>query len=189
MICSRALRLALPLAAAALLAGCASASSGTGAGAPASSGPASRAPASAGPASSAPSPAARAAVYLAEGGTVTGTHEYRPACAKGCLLSGDSTAAMWNMTWPTWDAAEAVGTGTEKIDDCTPNCAAGTVHSVAVRVTLTGPATAECAGRSTRYWTRVSFSWPRGLPPALSGGNGPANPLIYAGIGGSAGCA
>src|ERR1700753_1616744 len=170
MICSRVLRLTVPLAGLPLLARCTSFSSRTGA--------------AAGP----PSPAGTT-VYFAESGTVTGTHDYRPACAKGCLLSGDSTAAMWNMTWQSWNATEAAGSGTEKIDDCTPNCASGTVHAVAVRVTFSRPVTAKCAGASARYWTRVSFSWPRGLPSALSGGGGPVHPLVYSALAGGAGCA
>src|ERR1700733_8585265 len=145
---------AAALAAVALLAaGCSAASSSTG-GAAASSAPAAAsatASATAVTASAVPvsSPAASSAavtapavtasavaasgtatagpkVYLAEGGDVGGPSVYRPACASGCGLSGDGTTALWNMTWTTWDAAEAVGTGTEKIDDCNPNCAAGT---------------------------------------------------------------
>jgi hypothetical protein len=94
------------------------------------------------------------------------------------------------MTWPTWTATEAVGTGTEKIDDCTPNCAAGTLHALRVTVTFTKPVKAGCTASSTRlYWTRASFVWPDGLPAALSGQNAPVNPFTYPGIGGKEGCA
>ena len=41
-------------------------------------------------------------VYLAEGQDVRGRLLYRPACKPGCPLSGDSTAILDTMTWPTW---------------------------------------------------------------------------------------
>jgi hypothetical protein len=50
-------------------------------------------------------------VYLAEGQDVRGRLRYRPACKPGCPLSGDSTAILDTMTWPTSSASKAVGTG------------------------------------------------------------------------------
>src|ERR1700761_8271506 len=141
-------------------------------------GPASSGPASASPAAS-PSTAvvatkaparAPAVVYLAEGGSVTGTALHAPACPAGCLLSGDSTISLWDMTWTSWNSATAAGTGTEKLDDCTPNCAAGTLHPVPVKVTLSRPVMICLAGTGRWFWTRVSFTWPQGLPAAFAGG-------------------
>jgi hypothetical protein len=82
------------------------------------------------PAGQAASQAPARLVYLAEGGSVAGTAARAPACGAGCQLSGDGTTSLWDMTWPTWNSAVAAGTGTEKLDDCTPNCAAGTLHVV-----------------------------------------------------------
>ena len=209
----RVVPLAVPvtLALAALaLAGCASATStvaGAGAVTPAggasgaatvsappaagSSAAASSAGASSGAASSAaaapPSPAAT--VYLAESGDVHGTVVYRPACRAGCQLSGDGTTALWDMTWTSWTGRAAVGRGTEKIDDCDPDCAQGTLHAVPVTVTFTKPATAGCGTSARRYWTQVAFTWPHGLPAVLSGANAPANPFTYPGLGGTGSCA
>jgi hypothetical protein len=121
-------------------------------------------------------------VFLAEGGDVRGTTVYRLDCASGCPLSGDGTTALWNMTWTTWNATEGVGTGTEKIDDCNPNCAAGTLHAVAVRVTLSMPVMVCQPSSGAWYWTRVTFVWPDGLPAVFAGGNAPANPFNYPGI-------
>ena len=121
-------------------------------------------------------------VFLAEGGDVRGTAVYRPACDAGCGLSGDGTTALWNMTWTAWDSTQADGTGTEKIDDCDPNCAAGTLHAVAVRVALSKPVMACASGKGTWYWTRVIFTWPDGLPAVFSGDNKPSNPFDYPGI-------
>jgi hypothetical protein len=196
--------LLVPPLAIALLAGCASTASssssalagGTGtAGARAASSPAATVaasvPASAGPAQSPAPPSAPAGagsttpgqsgpqVLLAEGGDVRGTSVYRPACGSGCPLSGDGTTALWNMTWTAWDSTQADGTGTEKIDDCDPDCAAGTLHDVAVRVALSKPAMVCAAGKGTWYWSRVIFTWPDGLPAVFSGDNAPMNPFDY----------
>lgn len=121
-------------------------------------------------------------VYLAEGGSVGGTVVHAPACTAGCQLSGDSTTSLWDMTWATWNSTVAVGTGTEKLDDCTPDCAAGTLHPVPVKVTLSRPVMVCVAGTGTWFWTRVSFTWPSGLPAAFSGGNAPLNPFDYPGL-------
>jgi len=129
------------------------------------------------PASATPAPAQ--VVYLAEGGSVGGTAVHAPACAAGCPLSGDGTTSLWDMTWPTWNSAVASGTGTEKLDDCTPNCAAGTLHAVRVAVTLSRPVMVCVAGTGKWFWSRVSFTWPDGLPAAFSGVNAPLNPFDY----------
>jgi hypothetical protein len=144
----------------------------------ATSSPAQAAPPSTAAAGSATSSPARV-VYLAEGGSVGGTSVHAPACGTGCPLSGDGTTSLWDMTWPTWNSAVAVGQGTEKLDDCTPNCAAGTLHAVRVAVTLSSPVMACVAGTGKWFWTRVSFTWPDGLPAAFSGGNAPLNPFDY----------
>jgi hypothetical protein len=110
---------------------------------------------------------------------VRGTTVYRPACGSGCPLSGDGTTALWNMTWTGWDSTQADGTGTEKLDDCNPNCAAGTLHAVAVRVALSRPVMVCASGKGTWYWTQVIFTWPNGLPAVFSGDNAPSNPFEY----------
>ena len=139
-------------------------------------------PSTSAPAGPAATQAPARVVYLAEGGSVGGTIVRAPACDAGCALSGDGTTWLWDMTWPTWSSAVAAGTGTEKLDDCTPNCAAGTLHAVRVAVTLSRPVMVCVAGTGRWFWTRVSFTWPGGLPAALSGGNAPLNPFDYADI-------
>ncbi len=83
------------------------------------------------------------------------------------------------MTWTTWSAVQAVGTGTYKVDDCNPNCAAGTVHPVATVITLSQPVKA-CSASGTRwFWSHASFKFPAGLPKALQGSNAPQNPWTF----------
>jgi hypothetical protein len=173
-----------------LLAGCGGASTSVVGAALSSTARSASAPASAqaappstsAPAGPAPTQAPARVVYLAEGGSVGGTIVRAPACEAGCQLSGDATTSLWDMTWPTWNSTVAVGTGTEKLDDCTPNCAAGTLHAVRVAVTLSRPVMVCVSGTGRWFWTRVSFTWPDGLPAAFSGGNAPLNPFDYPGI-------
>jgi hypothetical protein len=113
-------------------------------------------------------------VYLAESQDVRATTAHAPGCQAGCPLSGDGTTVLWNMTWPTWTGGQAVGTGTEKIDGCDPNCAAGPEYSVAVTVTFSQPAR-DCA-LGEWFWTYATFTWPNGLPSALTGASAPTNP-------------
>jgi hypothetical protein len=146
--------------------------------------------AAAGPSATAgPSTAPSASeIFIASGQTLTGTPLHQPSCTGtyGCQLSGDSTAYLANMTWQSWTPTEAVGTGTEKLSDCTPNCAAATVYPVEVVVTFTQPVKA-CANGTVRwYWTRATFAYPKGLPTALQGQNAPANPWTFTALAQSA---
>jgi len=116
-------------------------------------------------------------VYLAESQDVSGTTAHAPGCQAGCPLSGDGTTVLWDMTWPTWTGGQAVGTGTEKIDGCDPNCAAGPEYSVKVIVTFSQPARDCTVGEW--FWTYATFTWPNGLPSALTGASAPTNPWDF----------
>ena len=123
-----------------------------------------------------------ARTYLAEGQDIRGTLLYRPACRSGCPLSGDSTAILAKMTWRTWSASKAVGTGTYDLDGSNPNCAAGPVYKVPAVVTLSHPVKV-CSAAGTRWvWTKASFRFPHGLPKALRGGNAPLNPWVFSSV-------
>jgi hypothetical protein len=121
--------------------------------------------------------------FLATGQDINGTLLHEPACGGfGCALSGDSTTFLANMTWTTWSGTEAVGTGTYKINDCNPNCAAGHVYSVATVVTLSQPVKV-CSASGTHWvWSHASFSFPDGLPTALQGQNAPQNPWTFSAL-------
>jgi hypothetical protein len=118
--------------------------------------------------------------FLATGQDINGTLLHEPACGgSGCALSGDSTTFLSKMTWTSWSGTEAVGTGTYKIDDCNPNCAAGHVYSVATMVTLSQPVKV-CSASGTHWvWSQASFTFPDGLPTALQGQNAPQNPWTF----------
>jgi hypothetical protein len=82
------------------------------------------------------------------------------------------------MTWSRWNGAEAVGTGTERIESCNPDCASGGQYAVKVVVTLTRPVK-DCGDGGIYFWTHASFDWPAGLPAAISGGSAPVNPWDF----------
>jgi hypothetical protein len=127
-------------------------------------------------------PQSAAGTFLAPGQDIRAAPLHEPACAAGCALSGDATAFLYRMTWRTWSAAAAVGAGTYRLDDCNPNCAAGTVYPVAAVVTLSQPVRA-CLPSGTRwFWSRASFAFPHGLPKALQGSNGPQNPWVFSSL-------
>jgi hypothetical protein len=121
--------------------------------------------------------------FLAAAQDISGTLWHEPVCdGYGCALSGDSTAFLVSMKWTTWSGTEAVGTGTYKLDDCNPSCAAGHVYPVAAVVTLSQPVKV-CSPSGTRWvWSRASFTFPDGLPQALAGQNGPQNPWTFSAL-------
>jgi hypothetical protein len=126
---------------------------------------------------------------------VHGTIVRAPACAGGCPLSGDGTIVLYRMTWTSWTARAATGTGTEDIETCQPSCATGADYQVPVVVTLTGPmrdcasgSPASPAGPPLYLWTRAAFRWPRGLPAALRGASAPYNPWTFTALQGDLGC-
>jgi hypothetical protein len=124
-----------------------------------------------------------ASTFLAAAQSLNGTLLHQPACGgSGCALSGDSTAFLFQMKWTTWSGSEAVGTGTYKLDDCNPNCAAGHVYSLPTVVTLSQPVKV-CSSSGTRWvWTHAFFVFPQGLPQGLEGQNAPQNPWTFSGL-------
>ena len=122
-----------------------------------------------------------ASTFLAPGQDINGTALYRPACNSGCPLSGDSTAILDKMSWRTWSATEAVGTGIYKLDACNPNCAAGPVYSVATVVTLSNPVKV-CSSPEPAGSGPAPRSFPAGLPKALHGGSAPKNPWVFSAV-------
>jgi hypothetical protein len=126
--------------------------------------------------------------FIAEGQNIGGTALHEPACRSGCVLSGDATSILDNMTWRTWTTTAATGAGTESIEGCVPNCASGGQYRVPVVVTFSRPVK-DCPARTgaartgTRwFWSRASFTYPHGLPKALRGARAPTNPWTFTSV-------
>lgn len=72
---------------------------------------------------------------------------YVTACA-------DANNAVTKLRWTSWRPGAAAGTGVERSNDCTPNCAAGHFHVYKVRVAVTAPK--PWPGHNRRhYFTRM----------------------------------
>lgn len=110
-------------------------------------------------------------VYLAPGQDLSyGADLYRPSTAQ---ISADGTYFLSNMTWSTWTATTATGTGTALMDDCNPNCARGRIYRVPVQVTFSQPVKVckpafNGPGGSRYFWARAAFVYPSGVPVAVS---------------------
>src|SRR5580704_4700107 len=103
-----------------------------------------------------------AGTFLAAEQSLNGGLLHKPSCdGFGCALSGDSTAFLFRMTWPTWSGSVAVGIGTYKLDDCNPSCAGGHVYSVATVVTLSQPVKVCTSSGTSWVWTHASFTFPQ----------------------------
>lgn len=107
-------------------------------------------------------------VYVADEQYIyTSSPRYRP---RSVVLAGDGSYELTKMTWSTWSATAARGTGTALIDDCNPSCASGRFYHVPVVATFTRPVKACKAkvGSTTStiryFWSRADLTYPSGLP-------------------------
>ncbi len=92
------------------------------------------------------------------------------------LACADGNSSLTHLSWSSWTASSATGTGTQVINDCVPYCAAGKFRSYPARVTFwRSEPVPNHPGQ--RYFSRVTLRYPGARPPAYSGGkqvNGPA---------------
>ncbi|MEA2311207.1 MAG: hypothetical protein QOE28_1175 [Solirubrobacteraceae bacterium] len=88
---------------------------------------------------------------------VEGAVGVRPA-----TLDVASDGRLTALRWTRWDARIAEGTGTLRLIDCDPNCAGGTIRTVAATVRLSSP---RLCGRAT-YFDRAEVGVTGGESPA-----------------------
>jgi len=55
------------------------------------------------------------------------------------LSCGDAGTWLGKLKWSSWTKNQAVANGNYTANNCTPDCAAGHTHSVAIKVTLSKP--------------------------------------------------
>ncbi len=81
------------------------------------------------------------------------------------LTCGDRNNYLTKLSWSAWSSAFASGTGTQTINSCQPNCAAGQFHSYPVDFLLWRSAPVpDHSGK--RYFSRVTVLYPGTRPPA-----------------------
>ena len=75
--------------------------------------------------------------------------------------SGDATNVVTGLTWSSWTATGATGTGTSDIDSCVPSCAAASPNNVSTTVTLSDPVSGHFTQMTeTRNGSTTSYTYP-----------------------------
>jgi hypothetical protein len=91
------------------------------------------------------------------------------------LACADGNSYLAHLSWSSWTASSASGTGTQEVNDCVPYCAAGKFRGYPADVIFwRSEPVPQHPGQ--RYFTRVTLLYPGARPPAYSGGkqvNGP----------------
>jgi hypothetical protein len=86
-------------------------------------------------------------------------------------FSGDDGDVVTGIHWSDWGTRSATGKGTVGYDNCTPNCAAGTITYLPATITLSAPdaqgqwtvITEAERGRTTTF--SLSGHWAQGAMP------------------------
>jgi hypothetical protein len=96
------------------------------------------------------------------------------------LACADGNSYLAHLSWSSWTASSASGTGTQLINDCKPYCAAGKFRSYPVDVVFwrSEPVPNH---PSQRYFSRVTLLYPGARPPVSSGGKQANGPETWSG--------
>lgn len=126
-----------------------------------------------------------AAVTLATAGQVAAAPADGTAYAIGkCFAAGDvpvvqpsrfayncdETGVMQDMTWSSWGADGARGTGFDNAVECQPNCAQGTRLVNPIVVHAWNPRTPTMPGcpPGVQFFADMSIAYPKAAPPGSS---------------------
>jgi hypothetical protein len=91
------------------------------------------------------------------------------------LTCADGNDYLSHLSWSSWTASSASGTGTEMVNDCLPYCAAGKFHSYPANVVFWRSVPVP-GHPGQHYFSRVTLRFPGARPPVYSHGkpvNGP----------------
>ncbi|HEX3468611.1 MAG TPA: hypothetical protein VHT05_11085 [Candidatus Elarobacter sp.] len=95
-----------------------------------------------------------------------GKPQVRPSSVLFACADGNFSADR--LTWSGWGNATSTAVGVAQSNDCTPNCAAGHMHSYRIRVIVSGHQV--CPGGQPAY-ANVGFAWigasPGGSPYSM----------------------
>jgi hypothetical protein len=79
----------------------------------------------------------------------------------------DGTGVMQDMTWTTWGADGAKGTGTDASIECQPNCAQGPLLTNPIIVHAWNPLSSnntQCPA-DVKFYSDLTIAYPKGVPP------------------------
>jgi hypothetical protein len=79
----------------------------------------------------------------------------------------DSSSVMVDMTWTSWNADGATGTGTDDAVECQPNCAQGRRLANPIIVHAWNPLSASDIGcpPGIEFYSDYTVAYPAGVPP------------------------
>ncbi len=92
----------------------------------------------------------------------SGQQQNRPSSM--VLTCADANDALTALHWVSWANNQAFGTGTEKVNTCTPDCADGKLVSYPALITLWRPEPLP-GHPGVRYFTRITRIYPANRPP------------------------
>ena len=92
----------------------------------------------------------------------SGQQQTRPSSL--VLTCADANDALTALHWVSWANNQAFGTGTEKVNTCTPDCADGKLVSYPALITLWRPEPLP-GHPGVRYFTRITRIYPANRPP------------------------
>lgn len=84
----------------------------------------------------------------------------------------NDTGVMKDMTWSTWGADGARGTGTDSSVECQPNCAQGATLINPIEVHAWNPVSSPSAScpPNVKFYTDMTITYPKGVPPWIKPG-------------------
>lgn len=99
---------------------------------------------------------------------------YKPA--RIIVSCADANFTIQEISWRSWTNGRAVGTGTARVNDCTPDCAQGTFQTYPVRVTLSTPK--QCRSGKPLQFVRIATTFTAARPAGF-----PRNDRLFYGCG------
>ncbi|MCB0932851.1 MAG: hypothetical protein KDB71_13270 [Mycobacterium sp.] len=93
----------------------------------------------------------------------------------------DSTSIMQEMSWTSWGADGADGTGMDNSVECKPNCAQGPHLYNPIIVHAWNPKTPTTPGcpPNVQFYTELTVAYPKGVPPWVKPGTSWSNTVDY----------
>ena len=85
------------------------------------------------------------------------------------LACADDNDVLTDLHWTSWTPQLASGYGTERANDCKPDCAQGHIHNYPVLAMLWGSAAVTGHPGELRY-TKATLSYPKGRPAIYATG-------------------
>ena len=86
--------------------------------------------------------------------------QYKPP--KIVLACGDGSNYLAKLRWSSWTKTTAAASGTNQIDNCTPDCVSGHFKGYAVTVTLSKPVT--CKQQPHKLFSHIVLTYPHQHP-------------------------